>query len=384
MKTEMAPRIFEHTSMHVRVQFSPDGKHLLCFTDGWEQDPGKKATCLVIDTESGAEIARLNSHSFNEISFSPDGSSFVNSSRTGVSIWDCSSWSQKSEFKPQASDEKFPDYNSVSWSPDGMSLAVSSEKSLADSDAVIINAHDGTTIRKFSKSPDDFELESIGFSRDGTRLMALGYVYDFIGRAYVWDCSSESLIDVLDLESRFEMPEENRIALHASSGLVASAGRDLLSWQFLATSKKWEESDQSTAFGELGVDSHIAESGTRFCASGMDTTTEETGENQCAILITDLAGDEKKWSFPGKAFCSAISADGSVAALLSADVEDFLDDEADSYKLTLIAGNSVSEHVTAARKTNLLFHCPVNAAFSPNGRQLAVAHLNHVELWTIQ
>src|SRR5262245_43214729 len=135
MKTEMAPRIIEHTSMHVRLLYSPDGRHLLCFTDGWEQDSSKKASCLVVDTESGVEVARLNSASFNALSFSPDGSTLVNASRTAVTFWNCSDWSEIAQFRPAPQDERYPDYSTVGFSPDGMWLAVSSEKLLADSDA---------------------------------------------------------------------------------------------------------------------------------------------------------------------------------------------------------------------------------------------------------
>lgn len=380
----MLPAIIEHPSINVGIEFSPDSKFLLCYTDGWEQDSKKQATCVVLDAETETQVARLECDSLNCVAFSALGDRLAVASRSAVTLFDTTDWVRLLDIKPPGLDPKCPDFSSVAFSDDGKSLAITSEKS--PEEIILVDAATGAVLDRRRKSERDFTLVDVGFARGGSTLIALGYTYDFIGRVYAW---TDSGLKTLELDNLLDQPDCYSVGAAVDEGLIAACGRDLKVFKLGDRDVGWQLVRTGTAFGEFAVDVQIAASSRILCSSGMDETSESGERNRIAVISCDVDAttEDLRWSLDGKVYCSAITDDGTSIAVVSGDADDFLDDDLPHYKVTLLNANAPTDivtHETASRKTNALYHCPTRAKFSPDGHRLAVAHLNHVELWQIQ
>jgi eukaryotic-like serine/threonine-protein kinase len=196
------PFVFaEHKERVNCVAFSPDGQQLASGSDD--------CSILVWDGLSGRVQHRLEGHTVpvQDLSFSPDGRWLAAaSSRFGddgdLRVWDLRSGKEV---------RQYPGMRCVAFSPDGSRLAAAD----GNSETIdLIQIWDTSTHQKLITldGDDNSYADSLGFSPDGTRLIAT-----YGSTASIWNCESGDLLFTLEghssnVESAVYSPDGTRIA----------------------------------------------------------------------------------------------------------------------------------------------------------------------------
>ena len=155
-----------HAHTVASVAFSPDGWRVL--TGSWDN------TARLWDTRTGKELRRFTGHTrgISSVAFSPDGRRVLTGGwdRT-ARLWDAGTGKEVCRFSGH-------NVFSVAFAPDGRRVLTGNK----DKTARLWNAETGRELRRFA-GHDSF-VGSVGFSRDGSRMLTCG---DWDSAARLWD-----------------------------------------------------------------------------------------------------------------------------------------------------------------------------------------------------
>lgn len=207
-----------HTNYVTVGKFSPDGKRVATASDD--------STAKIWDAVTGKLLIDLKGHKgyISTVQFSPDGKKVVTASGdTTVKIWDAVTGKLLLDLK-----EHFAQVNTVQFSPDGTKIVTASE----DRIAMIWDAATGKLLKKLigHKSP----VHSAMFSPDGTKIITASYDRT----AKVWDAVTGILL--FDLKGHTD--DVNAAEFSPDGKMIVTASGD-------KTAKAWD-----AATGRLLVD----------------------------------------------------------------------------------------------------------------------------------
>ncbi|MBP6022750.1 beta-propeller domain-containing protein [Ferruginibacter sp.] len=191
-----------HTNYITVGKFSPDGKKVATASDD--------STAKIWDAVTGKLLIDLKGHKgyISTVQFSPDGKKVVTASGdTTVKIWDATTGKLLLDLK-----EHFAQVNNVQFSPDGTKVVTASE----DKVAMIWDAATGKLLKELigHKSP----VHSAMFSPDGTKIITASYDRT----AKVWNAVTGMLL--FDLKGHTE--DVNAAEFSPDGKMIITASAD--------------------------------------------------------------------------------------------------------------------------------------------------------------
>ncbi len=319
-----------HSRPVVAAMFSPDGRRVVTAS--------RDHTARIWDAKTGHLIAILSGHTAElwSAAFAPDGRRVVTASDDGTArVWDA----QTGKTLVILNDHSGKVMNTAQFSPDGRRIVT------ATGEVHVWDAETGASIMVLSN-----DSSSAAFSPDGQRVVTTSAV-DHTAR--IWDVSSGKIIAILAGHTE-----------HLRNATYSQDGRRIVTASYDGTARVWDAQTTktiATLYGHTDPvwDARFSPDGRRVITVSLDKTTRiwaiEVGS---PATIVEGAGIVVEAEFaPGGAWVITASDPGLVRWW-------------DSTNAKLVGELNVGPILAAA--------------ISPNGRNLATASGNEVQIWDVR
>jgi WD40 repeat protein len=342
-----ASSLHGHSSLMSSVAFSPDGQHFAtCSADRsiliWSLKPFTEASQLLGPSFGGG----------SQVAYSPDGTRMVSGSQGTTAIWNAQTGTLLRSLPLGSHNALF----SAAFSPDGKILAT------GDNNANIIlwnavtgaqlttlqNGHTGSASGLF---PNETLIYLLAFSPDGHYLLSGSYG----GQIVLWDVASHSAVDHFPEPLTYFAyggafsPDGKFFAVSTATGVEVRQ----LSGDHVISRLRSSSPIRSLAFGPQDLLASLADDGT------IRLWHVENGQ-EVAMPMYDVSSAESIVP-PHLAF----SPDGSF--LISSHDE----------SLTIWDMRTRTKYINTVQVGSYI----LNAIFSPNGRNIAVATATGLDVW---